>query len=119
MNRDEIMDEELTSMVSYTDETVPAEMPRMEPDRPKVECKHEHREGPGEAKDASESTVRDQKTSFPERLLGCMKWIGICGCISMLMWWFWVNNLMATEAAYITIWLSSIIGAAGAGRSSK
>lgn len=115
MSKDEIMDEELIGMVSYTDETVPAEMPRMEPDVPKAECKH----APGAVKDASWHPVEKQNINPRNRLLGCMKWAGICGGISMLLWYFWVNDLMAMEAAYPCILASAIIGGIGVGRSSK
>lgn len=116
MSKDEFMDEELIGMVSYTDETAPAEMPCMEQDRHEAECKHEYREGPGEAKDASRHPIRDQKTGLQERLLGCMRWIGICGGISMLLWWFQVNDLMAIQAAYPCIVACGILGGFGVGK---
>lgn len=118
MSKDEIMDEELIGMVSYTDETVPAEMPRMEhdtdPDMPKAECKHMCQEGSGKSKDANWYPIEKQ-VSLRDRLVGCVKWMGICGGISMLLWWFQINDLMAMQAAYPCILLCGILGGFGVG----
>ena len=106
MSKDELMDEELAGMVSYTDETVPAEMPRME-QKPKAEKK----------------TVASEYAPFPERkrgsmdrVKGCATWFGICGGISMLLWWFQVNDLMAMQAAYPCIVACGILGGFGVGK---
>ena len=116
MSKDEFMDEELAGMVSYTDETVPAEMPAMEPNRSEAKCKPARTEGSGEARDASWHPIKDQKTGIQERLLGCTKWAGICGGISMLLWWFQVNDLMAIQAAYPCIVACGILGGFGVGK---
>ena len=106
MSKDEIMDEELTGMISHTDETMPAQMSRMEP-RYKAEPK---REVPAPYPNARRSTIA--------RLKSMAKWLGICGGICMLLWWFEVNGLMAFEAAYPCIFFSGCIGCIGVGRSS-
>lgn len=114
MSKDEIMDEELIGMVSYTDETAPAEMPRMEHKAaPKAEPKH------ADVRDAEYVPLVTRKRTDMGRVAGCAKWIGICGGISMLLWCFWVNDLMAMEAAYPCILASAVIGGIGVGRSSK
>ena len=120
MSKEEIMDEELIGMVSYTDETVPAEMPRMEPDASadtsKAKCTNLCQEGWGRAKDANWHPIENRKTSLQDRLVGCVKWMGICGGISMLLWWFQINDLMAMQAAYPCIVACGILGGFGVGK---
>ena len=113
MQPDEIFDEELRAMgIPYEDETAPTEMPRMEP---KYECKCESREGPGEAKDACYAPVHNARGNAGKHMIGCVKWAGICGGISMLLWWFQVNDLMAIQAAYPCIVACGILGGFGVG----
>lgn len=112
MSKDEIMDEELIGMVSYTDETAPVEMPVMER---KAKCKHY--EGAENAEDAKNwYPVGKQEVSLQNRLVGCVKWLGICGGISILLWWFQVNDLMAMQAAYPCIVVCGILGGFGVGK---
>lgn len=107
-----MFDEELVGMVNYTDETVPAEMPEME-------CKPKAAPQPvpqkREAVDAQYVPFPKAERSVMDRLRSCATWGGICGGISMLMWWFEVNGLMAMEAAYPCILACGIIGAFGVG----
>lgn len=113
---EEIFDEELKAMgIPYADGTEEVEMPLTEQVRPKPACKCEHREGPGEAKDAYYTPVAKRGVSLQNRLIGCVKWAGICGGISMLLWWFQVNDLMAIQAAYPCIVACGILGGFGVG----
>ena len=48
-----------------------------------------------------------------DKLISCTTWLCICGGISMLLWWFEINGLMAQEAAYPCILASSCIGSGG------
>ena len=107
MSKDEIMDEELTGMVNYTDETVPAEMPRME-QKPKVKKTA--------AIDAEYAPFPNERRGTMERVKGCATWGLICGGISMLLWWFYVNDLMAIQAAYPCIVACGILGGFGVGK---
>ena len=108
MCKDEIMDEELTGMVNYTDETVPAEMPCM--DR-----KPEGKEKPA-AVDAEHASFPVRKRGTMDRVKGCATWGLICGGISMLMGWSYVNDLMAMQAAYPCIVACGILGGFGVGK---
>ena len=104
-------------MVNFTDETAPAEMPALECE------KHEPKKQPApkksEVKDADYCPFPEKQKTAMDRLQSCCVWLGICGGISMLMWWFWMNGLMAMEAAYPCILASAAIGGIGVGRSSK
>lgn len=60
-----------------------------------------------------------KKRSLFDRLFDMTKWLGICGGISMLMWWFWMNGMMDMEAAFPCIVLSGCIGCFGGGMSFK
>ena len=110
MSRDELMDEELTGMVNYTDETVPTEMPRMESKpAPKEEPKH------ADVRDAEYVPLFTRKRTYMDRIAGCVKWMFPCGGIAILLWWFQINDLMAMQAAYPCILACSIVGAFGTG----
>lgn len=119
-----VFDENLKSMLGdmYQDDTEPApqQMPVMEAKQPRSGI-----EGPGEDKSS-----RDVKAAVPvdeyapapkmqrgliDRLYDCVLWLGICGGIAMLLWWFWQNDLMAMEAAYPCILACGVIGSFGAG----
>ena len=109
INKDEFFDELQKMGVKFTDETVPAQMPEME--RKAI--------GPGTQK---KSTKLVEKTECPfpkppkglvDKLISCTIWLCICGGISMLLWWFEINGLMAQEAAYPCILASSCIGTGG------
>lgn len=101
-------DDELAGMVNYTDETVPQQMPVMEH---KAAPKEEPKE---EAMDASFEILPQKKRSVIDKLYDMAKWLCVCGGISMLLWWFNVNGLMAMEAAYPCILACAVIGTAGA-----
>lgn len=119
---EEIFDEELQAMgLNYTDESagnpIPQQMPRMERTVAKSTAHKStgRSENPGEAMDASWAPVRSKKACLRDRLLGCTKWVGICGGISMLLWWFQINDLMAMQAAYPCIVACGILGGFGVG----
>lgn len=107
MSKDEFMDEELVGMVSYSDETVPAEMPVMKTSHnAKARCA----ESEGKA-----APLFSRKRTVMDRLFGCVKWLIPCGGISMLLWWFQINGLMDMIAAYPCILACGIVGAFGTG----
>ena len=60
-----------------------------------------------------------KKRSLFDRLFDMTKWLGICGGICMLMWWFEMNGLMATEAARPFTFACGGIGFFGAGWSGR
>lgn len=60
-----------------------------------------------------------KKRSLFDRLLDMTKWLGICGGICMLMWWFEMNGLMATEAARPFTFACGGVGFFGAGWSGR
>lgn len=108
---------ELAGMVNFSDETVPAEMPVMEQKE-----RHKAKET-APAAPAPEFVpvngpavpVIKAKRGLMDRLFDCFVWLGITGGIAMLLWWFWMDGLMAMEAAYPCILACGIIGAFGAG----
>lgn len=110
MNKDEFMDEELTGMVKYTDETQPVDMPRM--DR-KPMPKEEHK--CADDRDAEYTPLFTRKRTCMDRIAGCVKWVIPCGGIAMLLWWFEINGLMDMIAAYPCILACGIVGAFGTG----
>ena len=105
-------DEELAGMVNYTDETAPAEMPVMEQ-------KPQRNSSAGKADKRVAVNCHDcpfaKKRSLFDRLRDMAKWLGICGGICMLMWWFEMNGLMATEAARPFTFACGCIGFFGGG----
>lgn len=114
MSKDEFMDEELTGMVNYTDETAPAEMPLMEHKPvPKEEQKH------ADVCDAEYAPLFARKPTGMDRVAGCVKWIFPCGGIAMLLWWLQINGLMDMIAAYPCILACGIVGAFGTGMNVK
>jgi hypothetical protein len=60
-----------------------------------------------------------KQRDWVDKAIDSLKWLIICGSISMLMWWFWQNNLMAMEAAYPCILASAMIGTGGVVWSAK
>ena len=115
-----MFDEELAGMVNYSDDTVPQEMPVMEvkPRPVNTEPIAEKRVN-RVAEDCGECPYFKKKRSTIDKLYDMTKWLGVCGCISMLMWWFWQNGMMDMEAAFPCILLSGCIGTFGAGWSVK
>ena len=126
MSKDELMDEELAGMVNSTDETVPGGIPGMErertiPQSPAATAPFTQGsrkgcgEGPGQAVPVAEYVPVKVQRGLVDRLYSCVMWLGVCGSIAMLLWWFWQNDLMAMEAAYPCILACGVIGAFGAG----
>lgn len=115
----EMFDEDLIGMVNFTYETAPKQMPVME---------HKVRKDNAEV-NADKCVKRvavncqdcpfTKKRSLFDRLRDMTKWLGICGIVSMLMWWFWQNGKMDMDAAFFCIYISGCIGMFGAGWSAK
>ena len=126
---EEIFDEELQALgIPFTDETAPREMPVFEKGNPamgrqqqKENCREGTacREGQGKAVDASYASFVKPEANLQKRLVGCTKWMGICGSIAMLLWWFQVNDLMAIQAAYPCICVCGVLGGFGVGMHAK
>lgn len=70
------------------------------------------------AEDCSDCPFTKKRSLF-DRILDMTKWLGICGGICMLMWWFEMNGLMATEAARPFTFACGGIGFFGAGWSGR
>ena len=70
------------------------------------------------AEDCSDCPFTKKRSLF-DRLWDMTKWLGICGGICMLMWWFEMNGLMATEAARPFTFACGGIGFFGAGWSGR
>lgn len=49
-------------------------------------------------------------------LVGCAKWVVICGGISTLLFLFWINELMAAEAAVPCVCACMMLGGYGVGK---
>ena len=125
--KDEYMDEDLIGMVNFTDETAPQQMPVMEvksKSNTNAEVNTANAEVKTEkrvkriAEDCSDCPFTKKRSLF-DRLWDMTKWLGICGGISMLMWWFEMNGLMATEAARPFTFACGCIGCFGGGMSFK
>ena len=118
---DEMLDQELQGVMGdMILSDVPKQMPVMEV-KPKSNTNAEvntavetEKRVKRIAEDCSDCPFTKKRSLF-DRLLDMTKWLGICGGICMLMWWFWVNDLMAMEAAYPCILACGVIGAFGAG----
>lgn len=110
-----VFDEDLKSMLGgmYQDDTDPApkQMPTLEQ---KVEARKaaapKVAEKPAETVDVF---VPVKKRDEVDKAIDVLKWLIVCGSISMLMWWFWQNDLMAMEAAYPCILASAMVGTGG------
>ena len=110
----DVFDDDLREVLGdlYVEEDAPVAIPVMEtaaaPEMPKAQAVKERK-----AKDnCTDCPFKKQRTSA-DRLVDMVKWMAICGGISMLMWWFEVNGLMAMEAAYPCILVSAMIGTGG------
>ena len=118
MENMEVFDPDLKGIMGnrYEEEEIPKEMPKMEckpigpGDQAKPRTKEERREVPPVAEYVK---IPAAERGLMDRLASCATWLGICGGISMLMWWFNVNGLMAQVAAFPCILASSCIGTGG------
>ena len=110
---DEIFDNDLARMVNFTDETVPAQMPVME--RKVTEAPKEMPAKQEAAMDEKYEPVKKKRSDL-DRLVDMTKWVCICGGISMLLWWFENNGLMALEAAYPCIIGCALLAGFGVGK---
>lgn len=98
----------------YDDGETPAEMPAME--RPAAQKPVSQKLDPVEAQYIP---FRKAERGFLDRLRGCAVWSCICGSISMLLWWFQVNDLMAMEASYPCILVCTLLAGFGVGKNIK
>ena len=116
---EEIFDEELQGMgIPFEDETAPKEMPKLSVGAGSCRkpCSSgEHSKETNKAMDATYAPVKKTGASLQARLIGCTKWLVICGGIAMLLWWFQINDLMAMQAAYPCIVVCGILGGFGVG----
>ena len=121
---EEFFDDELVGMVDYSDDTAPQQMPVMEvksKSNTNAEVKAEvntEKRVKRIAEDCSDCPFTKKRSLF-DRLWDMTKWMGICGGICMLMWWFEMNGLMATEAARPFTFVCGGIGFFGAGWSGR
>ena len=70
------------------------------------------------AEDCSDCPFTKKRSLF-DRLWDMAKWLGICGGICMLMWWFEMNGLMDTEDARPFTFACGGVGFFGAGWSGR
>lgn len=112
----DMFDEDLKEVMGdrYDDGETPTEMPVME-------CKATPKAVPQKRELVDEQYVPYPKAerSYMDRLRGCATWSCICGAISMLMWWFQVNDLMAMEASYPCILICALLAGFGVGKNIK
>lgn len=128
---EEFFDDELVGMVDYSDDTAPQQMPVMEvKSKSNTNAEVNTEVNTANAQVNTEKRVKRiaedcsdcpfvKKRSLFDRLLDMTKWLGICGGICMLMWWFEMNGLMATEAARPFTFACGGIGFFGAGWSGR
>lgn len=115
-----LFDEDLKKIMGdrYEEEEIPKEMPKMEgkPIGPGIQAKPRMKEERREIPPVAEYVkIPDAERGLMARLASCATWLGICGGISMLMWWFNVNGLMAMEAAFPCILACTGVGSLGVG----
>ena len=70
--------------------------------------------------------VDGEWTPFPaeapgwyDRVIGCVKWAAICGGISTLLLLFWINELMAAQAAVPCVCACMTLAGYGVGKHTK
>lgn len=116
---DEMLDQELQGVMGdmiITD--APKQMPVMEC-KAKPKAAQQSEPAKDEAMDAAYAVIPAKRRGLLDRLWDMTKWLGICGGICMLLWWFEVNGLMAMEAAYPCILATAMIGTGGTVWSAK
>lgn len=108
-----MFDEDLKEVMGdrYDDGETPAEMPAME--RPAAQKPAPRKFDPV---DAQYVPFHKTERGLLERLRGCAAWGCVCGGISMLLWWFQVNGLMAIEASYPCILVCALLAGFGVGK---
>lgn len=113
----DVFDEDLIGMVNFTDETVYQQMPVMEQKNDNANYNTVHNAGERVKRVAEncDDCPFVKKRSLFDRLRDMAKWLCICGGICMLMWWFEMNGLMATEAARPFTFVCGGVGFFGAG----
>ena len=111
----DVFDEDLIGMVNYSDDTVPQQMPVMEQknDNANYNTIHNADDRVRRVAENCDDCPFVKKRSLFDRLRDASKWMGICGGISMLMWWFLVNGKMDLDAAYLCILISAMAGTGG------
>ena len=116
MSGEEFFDEGLKEIMGdrYDDGETPTAMPVLEiKERPKVQ-KAPKAEPVMEEEDPFEFTPKERDAMA--RLASMAKWVMVCGGVSMLMWWFQTNGLMAMEAAYPCIVGCALLSGYGVGK---
>lgn len=112
----DMFDEDLKEVMGdrYDDGETPTAMPVME-------CKAAPKPVPQKCEpvDAQYIPFHKAERGFLERLRGCAAWGCVCGGISMLLWWFQVNDLMAMEASYPCILVCALLAGFGVGKNIK
>lgn len=108
----DMFDEELAGMVSYTDETEPAQMPVME-QKAKPKSVEKPAAAAEESTETSKPTAYIRKRTDVQRIGSGLKWLLPCAGIAWILWMFWMDGLMAMEAAYPCILACGCIGFGG------
>lgn len=112
----ELFDAELKNIMGarYDDGDTPKQMPVMEcKPKPQAEKK------PAPAPVEEFVPFIKKEPSMTERLANAAVWCVICGGISMLMWWFQINDLMALKASYPCILVCVLLAGFGVGKNIK
>lgn len=116
---DEMLDQELQGVMGdMIINDVPKQMPVMEC-KAKPKAAQQNEPAKDEAMDAAYAVIPAKSRGLLDRLWDVTKWLGICGGISMLMWWFWMNSMMDMKASFFCVFLSGCIGCFGAGWSGR
>lgn len=116
----DMFDDDLKEVMGdrYDDGEILTQMPVMEcKPRPKAAEQSEIQKN--ETMEAAYIALTQKPRDLFDRLFDMTKWLGICGGICMLLWWFEVNGLMAMEAAYPCILATAMIGTGGTVWSAK
>lgn len=109
----EFFDEDLKEIMGdlYDDGDTPIETPAMEQKE-----RHEAKEN---AVNAEEPTVQSKRPAYIrkrtdiQRIGSGLKWLLPCGIIALMLWQFWMNDLMVMKAAYPCIFACGCIGFGG------
>ena len=112
---EELFDEGLKAIMGdrYDDGEIPTAMPVLEIKERKVQ-KAPKAEAVMEEEELFEFTQKERDAMA--RRASMAKWVMVCGGISMLMWWFQNNGLMAMEATYPCIVGCALLSGYGVGK---
>lgn len=109
---DEMLDKELHGVMGsmILDGNTPKQMPVLEK---QVQAPKSADKAAPKAAESADDFTPVKKRDWVDKAIDMLKWLICCGSISMLLWWFEVNGLMAMEAAYPCILASAMIGTGG------